>query len=158
MWQAVMFAFVPISLACKRGNTKCQAKYSSNNRIITAAPGNSRGANPQCFPPYPKKTKQQHRDQWLSWWGGSTQETRYKHNRNMLTGLPLLTEPWLNVICKCRCDVWNIWLCFLMFETHFFIRLLQKKWRWNGFGLWGIWILMVSSNLITSQGCMEMSF
>lgn len=29
-WQAIMLAFVPISLVCK-GNTKCQAKYSSNS-------------------------------------------------------------------------------------------------------------------------------
>lgn len=34
--RAIMPAFVPISLACK-GNTKCQGKYSSNSRIITAA-------------------------------------------------------------------------------------------------------------------------
>lgn len=88
-WQAIMLAFVPISLAWK-GNTKCQAKYSSNNRIITAAPGTAGG---QAWSPTPKQNN--NIDQWLSWWGGSTQETRYEHYRNMLTVLHI--EPWLCV-------------------------------------------------------------
>lgn len=49
-WQAIMLAFVPISLACK-GNTKCQAKYSSNSRMITATLGTAGGVQAQSPPP-----------------------------------------------------------------------------------------------------------
>lgn len=57
-WQAIMLAFVPISLACK-GNTKCQAKYSSNSRMITATLGTAGGSRLSLPPPQTEQQKDQ---------------------------------------------------------------------------------------------------
>lgn len=90
-WQTVMLAFVPISLACK-GNTKCQAKYSSNKRIITAAPGTAGGQTWSPHPLFPPKPKQNNNRE-IS---GSADEmiALKKHGKTGICKLLLLTESW----------------------------------------------------------------
>lgn len=93
-----MLAFVPISLACK-GNTKCQTKFSSNNRIITAAPGTA-GGMAWSFPS--NKTSTQRSVAFLM---------RWQRSRNKVQTLQeyvncAATADWILAWCSLKMSVW----------------------------------------------------